>query len=89
MRLKNAIDPQNNADSREESNNTVLARQAEKAVRLKGATGAANSTVSNKKNDNSGSDLKTVDGSDKGSGIQVSFYSSMHKELDVLYSIFQ
>jgi hypothetical protein len=89
VRLQNAIDPENNDDSKEESNNTVHARQAQKAVRLQGVTGAANSTGSNEKNDNAGSDSKIVDGSDKGIGTQVSFYSSMHKESNVLYSIFQ
>lgn len=70
MRLQNATDPENNDDSKEESNNTVHARQAQKAVRLQGVTGAANSTGSNEKNDNAGSDSKIVDGSDKGIGTQ-------------------
>jgi hypothetical protein len=60
----------NNDDSKEESNNTIHARQAQKAVRLQGVTGAANSTGCNEKNDNAGSDLKIVDGSDKGIGTQ-------------------
>jgi len=70
VRLQNATDPENNDDSKEESNNTVHARQAQKAVRLQGVTGAANSTGSNEKNDNAGSDSKIVDGSDKGIGTQ-------------------
>ena len=70
MRLQNATDPENNDDSKEESNNTVHARQAQKAARLQGVTGAANSTGSNEKNDNAGSDSKIIDGSDKGIGTQ-------------------
>ena len=74
LRLQNAVDPENNADSKEESNDTVLARLAQKAVRLQGATGAANSTCSDERNDNAVSDLKIIDCSDKGIGDQVSFY---------------
>lgn len=70
LRLQNAADPENNADSKEESNDTVLARLAQKVVRLQGATVPANSTGSDEKNNNAGSDLKTIDRSDEGIGAQ-------------------